>query len=140
HVPEPLQGGAGVGDAERPLALATGQGRGALERRPPPDEHLGISLQQREQLIALLLNHEQRDDCRAVPELHRPRRRSSSRASSTLALGRGAAARRRSRDRGRVARRNSPARSRRTTRYSPAPAGPPASTLWSRALGSSRSK
>ncbi|PYP15933.1 MAG: hypothetical protein DMD52_08855 [Gemmatimonadetes bacterium] len=78
---------------------------------------------------------------RAVPELHRPLCRSSRRASSTLALGRGAAARRRSRNRGRVARRTRPARSKRTRRSSAAtPSRRPPPTPSRPATASSRSK
>jgi hypothetical protein len=101
-------------------------------RVPPPDDHLPIMPERRQQKVPGRFGDEERHDAGGIPEPHRPSRRSSSRAWTTLAPGWGAGLRSASRGSGLRARRRSPARSRRASRSSACGA---ASTRSRRATG-----
>src|SRR6185437_5624780 len=87
-VPPCRQGGQPYPDvvnlvsAECTFAFQSGNGRGAFDRRPPPRRHHGVLAEHPAHRRGGLLIDQHRHHGRAVPEPHRPVRRSSIRAST----------------------------------------------------------
>ena len=116
------------------------RGKRRIRSASPPGDRTRLAQIKISQRGRDLLLGQQRDQGRAVPEFHRPSRRSARRASKALAplAGRGGFDSRISRGRGAEARRSSPWRSSRARR--PSGSSPSPSTDSSRATGRPRSR
>ena len=69
------------------VALEPGKGRDARHLGRPPDDDLGVALVFAHHVLARRLDHERRHHRGAVPEPHRPDRRSWRTAETALAPG-----------------------------------------------------
>src|ERR1700733_12930487 len=74
---QPIEGQGGPFHIKQSAALEAGERRSAFHLRSRPHQQVRISISQRLQGSRRALGHQERHDCRSVPELHRPSRRSS---------------------------------------------------------------
>src|SRR4029077_15353680 len=84
---EPAQGFDHRPGGDAPLTIEACEGRDALYLAAPPCDDLGVGDVLAERRSAVLFGDQERDERRAVPEPHRPDRRSSSTAWIALAPG-----------------------------------------------------